>query len=174
MGQRLFIRRCEEDLSTALQGYKCINREIEHPEELDRYLSFDVGIPGGRKLLYEDATPYLLLKELLLGFQSNTYIKHVLIDEAQDYSSFQFEFIKRLFPAAKLTVLGDFNQAIFAHAQHHVDFNTLSTLYGADETIAVKLDQSYRSTRPIIDFTRELVPDGEQIIPFERQGKSLY
>ncbi|BCB03907.1 RNA polymerase recycling motor HelD [Bacillus sp. KH172YL63] len=123
------------------------------------------------KLLYEDATPYLLLKELLLGFQSNTYIKHVLIDEAQDYSSFQFEFIKRLFPAAKLTVLGDFNQAIFAHAQHHVDFNTLSTLYGADETIAVKLDQSYRSTRPIIDFTRELVPDGEQIIPFERQGK---
>ena len=71
------------------------------------------------KLFYEDATPFLLLKELIQGFQTNSSIKHVVVDEAQDYSPFQFEFLKRLFPSARMTVLGDFNQAIFAHASEN-------------------------------------------------------
>ncbi|MFP3126762.1 UvrD-helicase domain-containing protein [Ectobacillus funiculus] len=123
------------------------------------------------KLFYEDATPFLLLKELIQGFQTNTSIKHVLVDEAQDYSPFQFEFLKRLFPSAKMTVLGDFNQAIFAHASEMVDFHTLTGLYGPDETDAINLTRSYRSTRPIVEFTRGLVPGGEQITPFERDGE---
>lgn len=122
------------------------------------------------KLFYEDATPFLLLKELIQGFQMNSTIKHVLVDEAQDYSTFQFEFLKRLFPAAKMTVLGDFNQAIFAQASEAVDFHTLTGLYGADQTEAITLTRSYRSTKPIVEFTRGLVPNGEQITAFERDG----
>ncbi|MFX3623133.1 MAG: RNA polymerase recycling motor HelD, partial [Ectobacillus sp.] len=53
------------------------------------------------KLCYEDATPFLLLKELIHGFQTNSSIKHIVVDEAQDYSPFQFEFLKRLFPSAR-------------------------------------------------------------------------
>lgn len=123
------------------------------------------------KLSYEDATPFLLMKELILGFQTNGSIKHILVDEAQDYSPFQFEFLKRLFPSAKMTVLGDFNQAIFAHASEMVDFHTLTGLYGQDDTEVINMTRSYRSTKPIIEFTRRLVPDGERIIPFERDGE---
>lgn len=72
------------------------------------------------KLFYEDATPFLLLKELIQGFQTNRSIKQIVVDEAQDYSPFQFEFLKRLFPVARMTVLGDFNQAIFAHASERL------------------------------------------------------
>ena len=122
------------------------------------------------KLFYEDATPFLLLKELIQGFQTNSSIKHIVVDEAQDYSPFQFEFLKRLFPAARMTVLGDFNQAIFAHARENVDFSTLTSLYGPDETELINIARSYRSTKPIIEFTRRLVPNGERIIPFERDG----
>ena len=123
------------------------------------------------KLFYEDATPFLLLKELILGFQSNSSIKHIVVDEAQDYSPFQFEFLKRLFPAARMTVLGDFNQAIFAQTRENVDFSTLTSLYGPDETELINIARSYRSTKPIIEFTRRLVPNGERIIPFERDGE---
>lgn len=123
------------------------------------------------KLFYEDATPYLLLKEWILGFQANRSIKHVVIDEAQDYSPFQFEFLKRLFPAAKMTVLGDFNQAIFAHANKKNDFQELTDLYGQDQTEIIHLTRSYRSTKPIIEFTRRLIPEGKQIIPFNRNGE---
>ena len=123
------------------------------------------------KLTYEDATPFLLLKELILGFQTNTAIKHIVVDEAQDYSPFQFEFLKRLFPAAKMTVLGDFNQAIFAHTSEMADFHMLSNLYGADETDVITMTRSYRSTKPIIEFTRRLVANGDTIVPFERDGE---
>ncbi|MBW4839715.1 MAG: UvrD-helicase domain-containing protein, partial [Paenibacillaceae bacterium] len=123
------------------------------------------------KLFYEDATPFLLLHELILGFQTNVSIRHVLIDEAQDYSPLQFEFIKRLFPAAKLTVLGDFHQAIFAHAASIADFQELTRLYGLEATETILLRRSYRSTRPIVEFTRSLIPGGENIEPFERKGE---
>lgn len=122
------------------------------------------------KLLYEDATPYLLLNELIQGFQTNRTIKHIVVDEAQDYSPFQFEYLRRLFPAAKMTVLGDFNQAIFAHANEQVDFQTLTGLYGPEQTEVINLSRSYRSTKPIIEFTRRLMPNGDQIIPFDRDG----
>jgi DNA helicase II / ATP-dependent DNA helicase PcrA len=122
-------------------------------------------------LFYEDATPFLFLKELIQGFQMNSLIKHIVVDEAQDYSPFQFEFLKRLFPAARMTVLGDFNQAIFAHASERVDFDTLTSLYGPSETEVIDIARSYRSTKPIIEFTRRLVPNGEKIIPFEREGE---
>ncbi|XXM72517.1 RNA polymerase recycling motor HelD [Lysinibacillus sphaericus] len=141
------------------------------PEDWDNLSRLTVDMLSEGKLNYEDATPYLLLKELILGFQMNTSIKHVIIDEAQDYSPFQFEFLKRLFPAAKMTVLGDFNQAIFAHAREHVNFDVLTSLYGKDETDTVLLTQSYRSTKPIIEFTRGLVPPDREIEAFDREGE---
>jgi len=144
--------------------------EGEAPEEWEDICLSTVKMLDEGKLFYEDATPFLFLKELIQGFQTNVSIKHVLVDEAQDYSPFQFEFLKRLFPSARMTVLGDFNQAIFAHAGETFDFRTLTGLYGPDETDAITLTRSYRSTRPIVEFTRGLVPGGERIDAFERDG----
>ncbi|MGP4080520.1 RNA polymerase recycling motor HelD [Pseudalkalibacillus sp. R45] len=141
------------------------------PDEWADICSLTVKMLDERKLFYEDATPFLLLKELIQGFQTNSSIKHVLVDEAQDYSPFQFEFLKRLFPFARMTVLGDFNQAIFAHASERVDFNTLTSLYGQEETESINLNRSYRSTKQIVELTRELIPNGEQIHAFERNGE---
>lgn len=122
------------------------------------------------ELFYEDITPFLYLKELLLGFRSNTSIRHVIIDEAQDYSPFQLFFLKRLFPRAKMTALGDLNQAIYAHASVLQQSSVLSDLYGAEESELITLEQSYRSTRQIVEFTREMIPGGEAIVPFNREG----
>lgn len=143
----------------------------EAPEDWPDICLSTVKMLDEDKLFYEDATPFLLMKELIQGFQTNSSIKHVIVDEAQDYSPFQFEFLKRLFPLARMTVLGDFNQAIFAHASEMVDFHTLTGLFGPDETVAINLTRSYRSTRPIVEFTRGLVPDGERITAFERDGE---
>ncbi len=143
----------------------------ETPEEWEDICLLTIKMLDAGKLFYEDATPFLLLKELIQGFQTNVLIKHVLVDEAQDYSPFQFEFLKRLFPSAQMTVLGDFNQAIFTHSNEMVDFHTLEGLYGSNETNSINLTRSYRSTRPIVEFTRKLLPEGELITPFERNGE---
>ncbi|MGO4180698.1 RNA polymerase recycling motor HelD [Paenibacillus sp. TAF43_2] len=124
------------------------------------------------ELFYEDATPYLYLKELIEGIRTNTEVRHVFVDEGQDYSMFQYEFLKKLFPRAQMTVLGDFGQAIFTQATnlHEMD-SPLIRLYGETETKRFFLVRSYRSTREIVEFTRLLLPYGEAIVPFERGGK---
>ena len=122
------------------------------------------------KLFYEDATPYLYLTECIEGFQTNNTIRHVFIDEAQDFSTFQFRFIKRLFPRSKMTVLGDWNQRIFIHDQGSLNTDNLTLLFGEKDTSHVTLTRSYRSTRQIIEFTRALIEGGEVIEPFNREG----
>ncbi|MDF2934944.1 MAG: UvrD/Rep family helicase, partial [Paenibacillaceae bacterium] len=46
-----------------------------------------------QRLFYEDATPFLYVKELVEGGRTNTEIRHVFVDEGQDYSVFQYEFL---------------------------------------------------------------------------------
>ncbi|UHA73630.1 RNA polymerase recycling motor HelD [Paenibacillus sp. 481] len=124
------------------------------------------------ELLYEDATPYLYVKELIEGVQTNTEIRYVFVDEGQDYSSFQYEYLKKLFPRARMTVLGDFGQAIFMQATSlDASDSPLVRLFGEAETSLVRLVRSYRSTKEIVEFTREMLPGGDEIAPFERRGE---
>ncbi|OBZ08149.1 RNA polymerase recycling motor HelD [Bacillus sp. FJAT-26390] len=122
-------------------------------------------------IFYEDATPFLYLKEKLEGFHTNTSVKHLFIDEAQDYSPFQYHYLKRIFPNCKMTVLGDLNQSIFAHAVAGNGFDPLSELYSEEETEKIILTRSYRSTRPIVAFTSRMIDGGDQIEPFNRDGE---
>lgn len=123
------------------------------------------------ELFYEDETPFLYLKELIEGSRTNTMVRHLFIDEGQDYSPFQYAFLKQLFPRASMTVLGDFGQAIFPQATNLQEVNSpLIRLYGEEETNLFRLIRSYRSTREIVEFTKELLPN-EEIIPFERGGE---
>lgn len=122
------------------------------------------------ELAYEDATPYLYLKESLEGFQINNTIRHVFIDEVQDYSPFQLAYMRKLFPRSKMTVLGDLNQAIYAHATGKSGLESLADSYGEGESEWIRLTKSYRSTKPIVEMTQQFIDGGEQIEPFQREG----
>ena len=113
----------------------------------------------------EDATPFAYLKDKLEGKKASTSIRQVFVDEAQDYSAFQISYIKELFPYSKMTFLGDLNQAIFAHG------NDEFLRDGNEEDVAkITLTKSYRSTKEIIEFTKSLTHNGDEIEPFNRHG----
>ncbi|WP_243354522.1 RNA polymerase recycling motor HelD [Bacillus litorisediminis] len=122
------------------------------------------------EILYEDSVPFLYLQDLIEGRKSNTMIRHIVIDEAQDYSPFQFAYIKQLFPYSYMTILGDRNQAILSHTMNAPTILS-DEFYEKTETKQVILNRSYRSTKEIVEFTRELIPFGDQIEPFNRSGK---
>ncbi|MCM3628509.1 AAA family ATPase [Paenibacillus glycanilyticus] len=127
---------------------------------------------SNKELFYEDATPYLFLKELIEGSRMNTIVRHIFVDEGQDYSPFQYAFLKKLFPNARMTVLGDFGQAIFTQSSKLQGGDTpLVRLYGEENTTIIPLLRSYRSTKEIVEFTRVMLPGGEEIVPFERHGR---
>ncbi len=119
---------------------------------------------------YEDATPYLYMKDQIQELQRNTAVKHIFIDEAQDYSTFQYAFLKRIFPHTKMTILGDFNQTIYEQATNHL-FSQLNDLYGEERSEKIVLKRDYRSTKQIIEFTKQFIPHSEEIEPFERDGR---
>ena len=85
---------------------------------------------------------------------------------------FQYEYLKKLFPRARMTVLGDFGQAIFTQATELYGADSpLIRLYGEADTSLIRLVRSYRSTREIVEFTSSLLPSGKEIVPFDRSGR---
>ncbi|MDZ5472804.1 RNA polymerase recycling motor HelD [Bacillus sp. 31A1R] len=120
-------------------------------------------------LNYEDATPYVYLKDLIEGRKMNLSIRHVFIDEAQDYSPFQFAYIKQLFPQSKMTLLGDINQGIYTHSTYQKSM-LQDTDFTEEDQETIILTRSYRSTRPIVEFTKTLLHDGSLIEAFNRDG----
>ncbi|MGJ7912716.1 RNA polymerase recycling motor HelD [Neobacillus sp. LXY-1] len=119
---------------------------------------------------YEDATPYVYLQHLIEGRKTNTGVRHIFIDEAQDYTPIQFAFIQKLFPYSKITLLGDFNQAIYSGA---TGSQTVLTDLAIEEKEAetVILTKTYRSTKEIVEFSKGIIEGGEQIEPFNRLGR---
>lgn len=122
------------------------------------------------ELAWEEVTPYLYFLDRLQGRRSYTKIRHVFIDEAQDYSPFQFAYLKGLFPNCKMTILGDINQAIYAHSIGAPSILS-NEIAGTDKQERITLMRSYRSTRQIVEFTSQLIKGGDQIEPFNRDGE---
>lgn len=153
-------------------AFQAMTKEAEAPELWPEICGQTKEKLSRLELFYEDATPFLYLQELVEGVRMSTEVRHVFVDEGQDYSMFQYEFLRRLFPRARMTVLGDFGQAIFTQATElHGEQSPLIRLYGESETTLVRLVRSYRSTREIVEFTKSLLPGGQEIIPFDRSGK---
>lgn len=117
-----------------------------------------------------DASSYIYLYDLMTGKRGDKDIRYLFIDEVQDYSAFQLAFLKFSFPWAKFTLLGDLNQAIFTHENSKKLLGELGSMFPEDKTRVVQLTKSYRSTEQITNFTRHLLTNGEDIIPFNRQG----
>ncbi|MCD9024779.1 RNA polymerase recycling motor HelD [Cohnella silvisoli] len=155
-------------------AYRKMTNETELPERWPEICKQTKEKLSRIELFYEDAAPFLCLKELVEGARTNTEVRHLFVDEGQDYSPFQFAFLKQLFPRARMTVLGDFGQAIFPQATNlHEADSPLIRLYGEGETSLIRLVRSYRSTREIVEFTKSLLPS-EEIVPFQRSGRKPY
>lgn len=152
------------------QILRFLSEEEEVPTYLQKICTYTLEKLDKSELTYEDATPFLYLKDRIEGFKTNTTIRYVFIDEAQDYSPFQFAFIRQLFPFSKMTVLGDLNQAIYLHSIDNTALSFLQSLYPDNESETIILNRSYRSTKPIIEFTSGMIAGGELIEAFNRDG----
>lgn len=118
-------------------------------------------------LAWEEAIPFVYFKGKILGERANRSIRHLIIDEAQDYTPFQMAYLKQIFPYTHMTLLGDINQAIYAQTR---DDNPLIEK-SSDEVERIELTKSYRSTMQIVQFTSPFAPTSETIQPFERHGE---
>lgn len=123
------------------------------------------------RIALSDCAPLLYLRDLLTGSGQNHQIAHLFIDEMQDYSQALLLYLQHAFPKAKLTLLGDSQQALFqALIAPDALLTSLSETLQAKKPKLVKLNKSYRCTYQITNFAKYLIPQGQEIQAFKRQG----
>lgn len=122
------------------------------------------------KIKMADISPYLYLYDLVTGRRTDYEMRYAFIDEIQDYTPFQLAYLKYNFPRAKFTMLGDLNQAIFTKDESKTLLGQISKLFDPEKTDVVQLTKSYRSTKELTNFTKQILRQGEKIEAFDRRG----
>lgn len=122
------------------------------------------------KIKMADISPYLYLYDLVTGRRTDYEMRYAFIDEIQDYTPFQLAYLKYNFPRAKFTMLGDLNQAIFTKDESKTLLSQISKLFDPEKTDVVQLTKSYRSTKELTNFTKQILRQGEKIEAFDRRG----
>lgn len=118
-----------------------------------------------RKLRYEDVYPVLYLKYRLSQQAERSNIKHLVIDEMQDYSRLQYLIIRRMF-SCKMTILGDRAQTMADQQQDVLQF--LPGIFGKDLR-RIEMRKSYRNTVEIASYAANLIGVTDLEL-FERHG----
>src|SRR5699024_3035525 len=165
-------RRVFSSIKNRLKQYAFVNvlatykklfhdfKPVNEPSDWEEIRMFTEKILRKKQLTWEDAAPYAYFQDQLLGATKNRSVRYLFIDEAQDYSMFQYAYIEFLFPYTRMTLLGDINQAIYSYASEE---NPLLAEYAQEK---ITLTKSYRSTKQIVEFTSCFAPGNERIEPF--------
>lgn len=121
-----------------------------------------------RTLSYEDVFPMLYLKYRLWGKGARRNIRHLVVDEMQDYSYLQYTILKGLFDC-KMTILGDWAQTMDGETQDVLQF--LPRIFGKDIRKIV-MKKSYRNTAEIASYACAIT-GVEDLELFERHGEPV-
>jgi DNA helicase-2/ATP-dependent DNA helicase PcrA len=137
--------------------YQDFYRWLGKPQLL-RYL------PGGA-LEYADVFPLIYFTMRLEGYEPQNHVKHLLIDEMQDYTPVQYAVLSRMF-LCKKTILGDVAQTVNPFSASSAE--AIEQVFPQGEV--VKLLRSYRSTYEITRFAQRISAQPDSI-PLERHGE---
>jgi DNA helicase II / ATP-dependent DNA helicase PcrA len=143
--------------NNVLDLYKDFYQWIGKPELLE--INHQTGLE------YADVFALIYLRIRLEGISTYDHIKHLLVDEMQDYTPIQYAVLSRLFLCRK-TILGDISQTVNPYSASSAE--TIERVFPQADII--KLYRSYRSTVEITAFAQRIIPN-PTIIPMERHGQ---
>ena len=118
----------------------------------------------GQRLEYADVFAFIYLRIRLEGSPGYDHVKHLLVDEMQDYTPVQYAVLARVFQCRK-TILGDSSQTVNPYSASSAE--TIERVFPQAEV--VKLYRSYRSTVEITTFAQRITPN-PHLIPLDRHG----
>ena len=159
--RRIRIREIVRELMAQKEN---LAKWIDNESIVDIYKEFT----NTNELSYLDLPAILYLMIKLDGKKTKQDIKHIVIDEAQDYSMLQFIVLKELTGCRSYTIVGDANQRLIKVEEEPAMLKLKSLFGGFVKNYA--LNKSYRSTFQIMEYASKLL-DENAIVPFVRKGK---
>lgn len=109
------------------------------------------------KLTWEDLPPLLYLYHKLYG-AADRMTRHIIIDEAQDFSPFAFSLLREIYPNAAFTVFGDLAQGIFPYRGVQ-SWEAINADIFKGQSLMAKLKKSYRTTIEIMEAAGKVLSD---------------
>ena len=104
----------------------------------------------------DDLAGMLYLKFSVEGLDEDKKFKHIVIDEAQDYSILQLYVVNMIAIGKSLTIVGDVGQGIYYYKGINDWKQAIKEVFN-DECNYKFLTQSYRSTVEIIEFANKVL-----------------
>ena len=155
----------EYGLQLLQKRYRDISRQIKdfswlQAERLfaDCYFNYtgEALPPLPKKTDLDLAVAQLYMHHVLIEPLTVPDFKVILVDEVQDYTPAQLQFIRALFPKAHFNFVVDENQAIF---DSQTVFSRIATIFGEKQVTGYSLVKSYRSSGNITRLFGALLKD---------------
>lgn len=99
----------------------------------------------------EDLAPIIYIKYRIHGIDEKIPVRHIVIDEAQDFSAFQLYVIKKIIKDSSFTILGDLCQGIHSYRSLKSWEELIEGVFTDRRSKLLTLEQSYRTTIEIMD-----------------------
>jgi len=116
------------------------------------------------RILSSEAWKYIWTSHVIYTHSGNWKIDEIIIDEAQDLT---FEHLQDMKRYAKYISYGaDFNQKLY---NTNLTKNNVDTLFPNNERY--HLEENFRNTKEIIDFTKAVIPNFKINADIEKKGK---
>ena len=106
---------------------------------------------------YEDLAPLMYLRFRLSSPQERFQLKHIIIDEAQDFGEFQFVTLYEILNRNKsMTILGDLAQGIYMYRGTE-NWQRINDVVFHNEAQILYLEKSYRTTSNIMNEANQVL-----------------
>ena len=106
----------------------------------------------------EDIAPLMYLKYRIHGIKTKFDLKHIVVDEAQDFSEFQFYVFKQIVKSNSLTILGDLAQGIYYYRGTQNWQKTMNIVFGDNTDMEyLTLSKTYRTTEEIMKTANKII-----------------
>lgn len=108
-------------------------------------------VMNSKKIEIEDLAPIIYIKYRIHGIDEKIPVRHIVIDEAQDFSAFQLYVIKQIIKDSSFTILGDLCQGIHSYRSLKSWEELMEEVFVDRRSELLTLEQSYRTTIEIMD-----------------------
>lgn len=105
----------------------------------------------------EDIAPIIYLKYSIYGMDEKVPVKHIVIDEAQDFSVFQLYVLKKIVKDSSFTILGDLCQGIHSYRGTKDWKDVMKSVFDDRKCEFLTLEQSYRTTVEIMEAANKVI-----------------
>lgn len=105
----------------------------------------------------EDIAPIIYLKYLIHGMDEKIPVKHIVIDEGQDFSAFQFYVLRKIVKDSSFTILGDLCQSIHSYRGIRTWQDVVDDVFEGQKCGFLTLEESYRTTVEIMGAANTVI-----------------